>query len=178
MIDMSRWLLGDIVNVSATLGTSISRAAIMGHEGGSGNDSAHLSLQFANGTLGVVDASVVAHSADMLAKHIVRIEGERATLELEHIFFGERAGATIRMMRADETVIRDLPIPAHYFGVSDPRNTLDIYNTERVGVLDFVAAIREGRRPEPGFEAGVKVQEVVDAALRSQAEGRGIALAK
>ena len=177
MIDMSRWLFGEIASVSATLGTSIGRSTIAGHETGSGNDSAHLSLQFENGILGVVDTSVVAHSADMLARHVVRIEGERATLELEHIFSGASAGASIRLMRADTDTIDTLPVPERFFGTSSPADFLDIYNKEQVGVLEFLAAIRQDRRPEPGFDAGVKVQAIVDAALRSHVEGRRIPVA-
>lgn len=172
MIDMSRWLFGDIASVSATLGTSISRAAIAGHEGASANDSAHLSLQFGSGMLGVVDVSVVAHSADMLVKHIVRIEGEKATLEMEHVFLGAAAGVTMRLMRADRDTIEQLVVPPPFYGASNPAEFLDVYNKEQVGVLEFIAAIREDRRPEPGFDVGVKVQEIVDAALRSHTEGR------
>lgn len=177
MIDMSRWLFGEVATVSATLGTSISRTGIPGHSGGSANDSAHLSLEFENGMLAVVDTSVVAHSADMLAKHVVRIEGESATLELEHVFLGSSAGAAIRLMRADRDVIESLAVPAHFFGSSNPAEFLDIYNKERVGALEFIAAIREDLRPEPGFGDGVKAQEVVDAALRSHAEGRRMSIA-
>ena len=117
---------------------------------------------------------MVSHCADMVAKHIVRIEAEKATLELEHIVSGDHAGVTIRVMHADDQQIRMLPVPSAYFGASDPTNVLDIYAKEPVGVLGFVAAIRQGRRPEPGFATGVKVQAVVDAALRSHHEGREV----
>jgi predicted dehydrogenase len=176
MIDMSRWLFGEIATVSATLGTSISRASIEGHHGGSANDSAHLSLQFESGLLGVIDTSVVAHSADMLVKHIVRIEGEKATLELEHIFLGASAGVTMLLMRSENDVIERLSVPSHFYGSSNPADFLDIYNKECVGPLEFIAAIRADRRPEPGFDVGAKVQEIVDAALRSHAEGRRISV--
>lgn len=176
MIDLARWYFGDVATISAILATSISRGKIVGHEAGSGPDSAQLSLGFANGVLGVVDATVVSHCADMVGKHTVRIEAEKATLELEHIFFGEHAGATIRLMHADEDQIRPLTVPTAYFGSSNPKDFLDIYAKEPVGVLGFVAAIREDYWPEPDFAVGVKVQEVVDAALRSHREGRVIAL--
>jgi predicted dehydrogenase len=176
MVDLGRWLFGDIASVSATLGTSISRAGIAGHEAGSANDSAHLSIRFAGGGLGVVDTSVVAASADMLASQVVRIEGERATLDLEHIFAGVRAGVTLRLIRAGSETIETLAVPARYSGAADPANFLDVYRTEQVGVLDFLAAIREDRQPQPGFDTGVRVQEVIDAALRSHAEGRRIDL--
>lgn len=176
MIDLSRWYFGEIANVSATLGTSIPRDRIAGHEGGSGNDSAHLALQFANGTLGVVDVTVVSHTADMLCKHVVRIEAEKGTLEIEHIFIGANAGATIRRYSDGNETIQFLSVPPRYFGQSDPANFFGVYATEPVGVLGFVRDLRENRRPEPGFDVGVKVQEVVDAALRSDREGRRVAL--
>jgi predicted dehydrogenase len=177
MIDLLRWYFGEVATVSATLATSISRAAIVGHEAGSGNDSGRLSLRLANGILGVVDVTTVSHTADMAAKHVVRIEAEKATVELEHIYFGQHAGATLRLLRGDGQPIQILPVPGAYFGVSDPKNLLEIYAKEPVGVLGFVAAIHENRRPEPDFAVGVKVQEVVDAALRSHRERRLVDLA-
>jgi predicted dehydrogenase len=177
MIDLARWYFGDVATVAATLGTSIPRDGIAGHEGGGGHDSAHLSLRFANGVLGVVDATMVSHCADMVVKHTLRIEAERATLELEHVFLGEHAGATLRLMAADEDRVRPLTVPAAYFGGSDPADFLDIYGTEPVGVLGFVAAIQEDRRPVPDFSDGVAVQEVIDAARLSDAEGRVVTIA-
>jgi predicted dehydrogenase len=174
MIDLSRWYFGEIDAVSATLGISIDRSGIAGHEAGSGNDSGHLSLRFRNGVLGVIDVTVVSHTADMLVKQMVRIEAEHGTVEIDHIFTGEHAGVTIRLLKADETNVRILPVPPAYFGTSDPGNFLDIYNKEPVGVLGFVKAVRDGVRPEPGFDVGVKVQEVVDAALLSERERRWV----
>src|SRR5829696_3424954 len=73
MIDLLRWYFGEIASVSATLGTSISRTQIVGHEAGSGYDSGHLSLRLANGVLGVIDVTALSHLADMGAKQVVRI---------------------------------------------------------------------------------------------------------
>lgn len=177
MIDLCRWMLGDIESVSATLGTSISRHAVAGHERGSGNDSGHLSLKFASGTLAVVDVTAVAHSADMMVKQVVRIEGEKATLDLEHVFFGAKAGVTMRLMRADRDSIEDPVVPERYFGKSSRADFFDIYRKESVGVLEFVNAIREGRPVQPGFDVGLRVQEVVDAAMKSHAAGQRIIIA-
>jgi predicted dehydrogenase len=176
MIDLGRWYCGEIASVSAALGNSISRAGIPGHQTGNSNDSAHLALKFANGVLGVVDVTVVSHTADMLCKQIVRIEAEKGTVEVEHVFLGEHAGPTIRLLRADEDTIRSVTVPPEYVGRSAPGDLLGVYKTEPVGALGFVRAIRENRRPEPGFDVGVKVQEVVDAAIVSDRERRWIDL--
>jgi predicted dehydrogenase len=176
MIDLGRWYFGEIAGVSAHVANSIPRASIQGHQTGDSNDSAHLSLAFANGVLGVVDVTTVSHTADMLCKQIVRIEAEKGTVEVEHVFLGEHAGATIRLLRADEDTIRDVKVPPEYFGNSEPGDLLGVYKTEPVGALGFVKAVREDLRPEPGFDVALRVQEVVDAALRSQKERRWIDL--
>jgi predicted dehydrogenase len=172
LIDLARWFFGDVVSVSASLGTSISRSGIPGHEEGGGHDSAHLSLRFANGVLAVLDASTVGAWGDMVMKHMIHIEAERATVELEHILFGPHAGVTIRLIDGDQPTARTVPVPPEYFGASDPANPFDIYAKEPVGVLGFVAAIREDRRPEPDFGVAFEVQKVVDAARLSHHEGR------
>lgn len=176
MVELMLWYFGDVASVSADLGRSISRTAIAGHEAGGGNDSAHLTMNLANGIHGVVDVSVVSHPGDTLVKHIVRIEAEKGTFELEHIFFGARAGVTMRWLGDGDEPIRDLTVPAELFGTSDPANFFDVYGKEPVGVLGFVRDIREDRRPEPGFDVGVKVQTVIDAALRAHNERRWVDL--
>jgi predicted dehydrogenase len=112
----------------------------------------------------------------MLCKQVVRIEAEKGTVEVEHVFLGEHAGPTIRLLRADEDKIRSVTVPPEYLGRSAPGDLLGVYKTEPVGALGFVRAIRENRRPEPGFDVGVKVQEVVDAAIVSDRERRWIDL--
>jgi len=176
MVDLMRWYFGEIASVSADLGTSIPREGIAGHEAGSGNDSAHLALRLASGARGIVDVSVVSAAADTLMRQIVHIEAEKATVELEHTFFGERAGVSIRLLGTGGEPIQNLEVPAGYYGSSDPKNFLDIYGKEPAGPLAFIAALRENRQPDPGFDAGVKVQEVVDAALLSDRERRWVDL--
>jgi predicted dehydrogenase len=109
-------------------------------------------------------------------RQIVRIEAENATVELEHVFFGERAGVSIRLLGDGSAPIQNLAIPAAYYGKSDPRDFGDIYRQESAGPLEFIAAIRENRRADPGFDVGLKVQEVVDAALLSHGERRWVDL--
>jgi predicted dehydrogenase len=41
-------------------------------------------------------------------------------------------------------------------------------------VSELVSAIREGRAAAPDFHDGVRVQEVIEAALQSEGEGRWV----
>jgi predicted dehydrogenase len=174
MIDMGNWVFGSVASVSADLGTAYSRAAIPGHEGGSGNDIAHATLRFASGVQGVVDVTTVSHNADRLVRHVVRIEAEKASLELDHVFMGAQAGVTMRWFGAGDQQSRLLEIPGELFGTSDRSNFLDIYAKSRVGARGFVAAICDGTRPSPDFTDGWRAQQVVDAAMQSHIERRWI----
>ncbi|HMP40969.1 MAG TPA: Gfo/Idh/MocA family oxidoreductase, partial [Roseiflexaceae bacterium] len=59
MIDMARWLVGDIVKVNAQLGIHVPRTGIPGEPLEPANDTAHLLLEFANGAQGVIEVSAV-----------------------------------------------------------------------------------------------------------------------
>jgi predicted dehydrogenase len=174
MIDLGHWMLGPVTSVSADLGTAHSRATIPGHEGGSGYDIAHVTLRFANGAQGVVDVTEVSHSADRFMRHVVRIEAEKASLEIDHVFLGALAGVTLRWFGAGEQQSRLLDIPDQFYGTSDRQNVLGVYATEPVGARGFVAAIRDGTRPSPDFEDGWRAQHVIDAAIASHADRRWV----
>jgi predicted dehydrogenase len=176
MIDLGNWMLGTVSSVSADLGTAVSRAGLAGHEGGSGYDIAHLTLRFANGIQGVVDVTNVSHDADRVVKHVVRIEAEKAAIELEHVFFGPLAGLSLQWFGAGEKEGRALEVPQQFYGKSNRSDLLDIYAKEATGARAFGQAIRDGVQPSPDFADGVRAQLVVDAALRSHAERRWIDL--
>jgi predicted dehydrogenase len=178
MIDLGNWMFGAVTSVSADLGTAHSRAGIAGHEGGSGYDIAHLTLRFANGVQGVVDVTNVSHNADRLVRQVVRIEAEKASLELDHVFLGALAGVTLRWFAASEEQSRLLDIPQDFYGASDRTNFLDVYATEPVGARGFVAAIRDSTKPSPDFADGWRAQQVVDAAIRSHLERRWVHIGK
>jgi predicted dehydrogenase len=176
MIDLGNWMFGAVESVSADLGTAWSREGIAGHEGATGNDHAHLTLRFASGAQGVVDVTNVSHNTDRLVRHVLRIEAEKAALELEHVFTGEHAKVSIHWLGAGEEKTRVLEVPDSYFGRSDRANFIDIFATEPIGARGFALAIRDGVKPSPSFADGVRAQEVVDAALQSHRERRWVTL--
>jgi predicted dehydrogenase len=174
MFDLSRWLFADeIVSVSADLGTAFPRTHIPGHDGPTNNDFAHVAFRYASGARGVVDVTNVSHDGDRVVLHLLRIEGERASLELEHALFGAGAELRLTLFRSGCEGVA-LEIPSEYFGAADRSSPLGIYTTEPVGVRGFVSAVRHGIAASPDFSDGWRTQRVVDAALVSNRERQWI----
>ena len=81
MIDLARWYLGDIVKVSAHLGTFVMRPGTGDRPLDPANDCAFLTLQFRNGAVGVIHVSAVAHVADRWTDQHIIISGKEGALE-------------------------------------------------------------------------------------------------
>lgn len=173
MIDMSRWVLGDdIVSVSADAPNLMHRTALAGRQ--ANTDAAHLTVKFRNGTQGIIDATALAHQGDSAFRIAARLDGADGSLEVVCAPFGSAPEVRVRGVRGSETAVRELEIPERYLAGHDPTNPLAIYSRNSVGARHFVDAIRGDFRPEPGFEAGLAVQRVIDAALQSHRERRWV----
>jgi predicted dehydrogenase len=178
MIDMARWLLGDVAAVSASVSALVERAGPDGGPMASLNDVATLVLRFESGAQGVIQTSAVAHVGERGQQQVVLLYGESGTLEAEYCL---SQGSSIRGARAGEREFRTLSIPeAMLAGIDQTRPSIEqlvpIFTTQPVGDRLFVDAILEGRPVAPSFYEGFKAQQVMDAALRSDAEGRAIAV--
>ncbi len=174
-VDLSRWYFGEIKSVTARLETVVDRSRIPGHEGGSTNDSARLMLSFEDGPETLIDVGAAVPVGDRFMTHMMRIEGETASIELDYAFGGAEVGLKLRLVRDGEAAV-PLAVPAHYYGASNPNEPFDIYRTESVGPRLFIDSIAAGRKVTPNFTDGAKAQEVIDAALRSNRERRSIDL--
>lgn len=174
MFDLSRWLSDDeIVSLSSDLGTAVSRNHIAGHDiGPSNNDFAHVVFRYASGCQGVVDVTNVSHDGDRIVQHIMRIEGEKAALELDHVLFGAGESLMVRIARAGEPFV-EISVPAEFYGAAS-NDALGVYSAQPVGVRGFVSAIRHSEEPTPTFLDGWRAQALVDAALLSNAERRWV----
>lgn len=175
MIDLGRWLLGDIASVSADAPNLMERSALAGHR--TNSDAAHLTAVFANGAQGIIDATALAHQGDSFVRMVAHIDGEDGSVDVTFIPLGAMAETRVRGIQRGETTMRDLEIPARYLAGHDPANFLDIYAQRPVGARLFVDAIRDGFQPEPGFDTGLAVQKVIDAALQSHRQRRWIDIA-
>jgi predicted dehydrogenase len=101
--------------------------------------------------------------------------GDEGMLEAQHDFFGRNAGVRLRGCRHGE-VLRDLPTPADLLAGSDPADLFSPYRLHSAGPRHFVDAILAGAAPSPSFLDGAKAQAVIDAVMRSDANGRWVDL--
>ena len=173
MIDLAHWLVGDITRVSAHLATSVER---MGTDdrplSTPANDSALLTVEFANGACGAIVVSAMAHMAEREQFHEVSLYGEAGTLELNT----SSIEVQMRGVRQGQTQFETLTCltssewgwtPRSHFGTDSSM----AMQTQSIGDRQFIDAILNDQPVAPDFEDGLKVQAVIDAALESQRRG-------
>ena len=106
------------------------------------------------------------------------LHGDAGTLEVDCAY---GRGFEVRGGRQDENGIRTIPTPAHILkGVDVNRPLIDqaahIITEQRLGLHLFFDAILDGKPASPDFSEGLKVQEVVDAAIESDKKGGWVTL--
>jgi predicted dehydrogenase len=165
-----RWLLGDIVAVSARLATFVPRAGADGAPATPANDSALLMLECANGALVSIRVSAADHTTGHWARHEIALYGEAGSLEAD-VF-----QTTVRGARAPADVAEALVVPDRLLGTGDRTDPFDPIFTTSAGPRAFVDAVAAGKPAGPTFYDGLKVQEAIDAALESHRSGRRVTL--
>ncbi len=160
----------------ADLATFVERPGAEGQEPVPANDSALLTLQFGNGAQGIVQASAVAHQSDRSIELSVVLHGDAGTLEAGPIFSGAEASATIRGARHDEEQFRLLAVPDQNRQNLDQADFMDPFVKQSAGPRLFIDAILNDQAVSPNFYDGLKVQEVIDAALESHQSGTWVSL--
>lgn len=167
-IDALRWWLGDIHEVAGATSTMVKQRRLPDSSGmatADADDNFAFILRFANGAMATVHFSATAPTD---AGEEVTLSGTEGMLIIQgdELIYGAR--------RRDRD-LRELPIPDHL----TPRlPDFGHYLTQPTVMLlqDWVKAIRTGQGGAmlPSFEDGAKVQEVIDAVLRSSQQGRWI----
>ena len=177
MIDLARWYFGDIARVSAHLATSVLRDGFDGQPLDPANDSAVLTVEFRNGIQGVIHVSAVAYTGasfqDFQCQEVT-LHGEAGSLSA----FVSLGGAEVHGLRHDEPQIHPLPIPDELWGDVPHTSPVTVLVKHPVGGRAFIDAILEDHPATPSFYDGWKAQEVIDAMLMSDQEGRWVALAE
>jgi len=171
MIHLAHFFQGDIRRVSAQLGSFVVRETLDGQHAPGANDTALLMVEYANGAQGMIHVSMIAHTANRGREQVVSLHGELGTLELDWKVFGPEAQVTLRGARHDEAQFQIMPIPEEYLKGVASGAILPVFEQHLVGPRLFVDAILNDYLPTPNFYDGYKVQQVIDAAIKSHATG-------
>jgi len=162
-VDLLRWMMGDVTEVSAF-------SATIGHNGLGVEDTAIANLRFENGALGVIEASTAVFPGSYKRMEILGTGGS-VVIEEEKI---------IKWEFIDETE-RDHEIRIHFSGdnnkgggVSDPKAINDTGHIRQIS--DMVEAIEAGRPLMIDGEEASKAVEIIEAIYESARTGKTVSL--
>jgi predicted dehydrogenase len=172
MIDMAQWIAGDIVKVQASLRTRVNKPHFEGRSYEAANDTANLTVQFANGAVGTIFTTAVAMQGTRGQVHQIVLHGEKGTLEFE----SDWARYTVRGIHNEETEFNVMPIPEDILqGIDPSTSALDqffkVFTEQPASTRLFVDSILADKPITPSFREGMKVQAVIEAALESDRTG-------
>lgn len=180
LIDLARWVNGEIVRVAAHLANFVPRTHADGRPVTPANDSAVLLVEYANGSQGVIQVTGVAQTGGRGLEQQARLYGLEGTLEVD-FRFGNFGGApptmTVRGARVGADTFETLPIPARIWGEVSPDDPNAVFNRMPAGDRYFIDCIVHDRPVTPNFWEGVAAQAVIDAAKESQRTGRWVEVA-
>ena len=174
MIDLALWINGDISSVSAHMASFSERTDPVGVAVSSASESALLTVKFVDGAQGMIHSSSIAHIADRGSEHYVTLHGADGTLGLEWCREDGTAKGNLRGCRHDATEYQTLTIPNDYLHGVETGDIIAIFQNHLIGPRLFVDAIQQDYQPEPSFAQGVKVQQVLDAAMASHQTGQWV----
>ena len=177
VIDLARYLLGDIAAVRDCAETFICERPVRG--GGRApvkvDDVSILSIRLANGGVGVIESSRLATGAQDEIR--VEVHGSRGAirfnmmqpnyLEFYDVSDPEGPYGGLRGYKALECVGR-YPAPASLPG---PKSTIGWERFHVHCMHNFIRHIVEGTPAQPDLLEGARAQAVLDAAIRSRASG-------
>jgi len=177
MFDLSRFLVGGIAQVSATLSCNVRcDAAPDGHPVEPANDAALVLLKFANGAQGTVQVSTVARVEDPIFEQSIALHGEAGSLVAE-LRFG--TDCQLRMARGGEP-FAPATIPEEFLTGVDLQQPMvsqmvPMFVQQPIGCRLFVDGIVENHSVVPSLYDGWKVQQVIDAAIAADESGHWVA---
>jgi len=173
-LDLARYLVGEIAEVTGMLKTFITERPLPGSKTMAPvdvDDAALALLRFENGAIGSVEGSRFAPGRKNYNRF--EINGSKGSIvwdlermnELElYIEEGPNSGfRTVQVTDGKHPYMNAWWPPGHIIGYE---------HTFTHTVYDLIRAIAEQKLPSPNFEDGVRNQKVLDAIERSSASGR------
>lgn len=178
LLDLARWLNGDIVRVAANLQCFVQHYHEDGRPVAPVNDAALMTVEFANGSQGIIHTSAVAYTGGRGLEQHITLYGDKGTVEADFSFgnFGGDSGATmaVRAASTPDGRFADLEIPSHIWGSVPHAQNTEIFNRMPAGDRYFIDCILQDRPVTPSLWDGVAVQEIMDAAITSHRTGQWV----
>ncbi len=97
-------------------------------------------------------------------KQQLQFHGRDGTLEVEFRAFSD---IEVRGIRQGERSLQRLDVPAALWGDAERNRVWSIFEKQTAGARQFIDAIIADEPLTPNFYDGLKVQQVIDAALES-----------
>jgi predicted dehydrogenase len=178
---LALWLGGEVRSVSAHLASFSQRLNPEGQPLVNAQESAHLLLDFADGAHGVIQLNQRVHMGERGRDYHADVSGEAGRVEVDWWWGSPHSGGSqvvMRGVRKGEKEFQRLPIPAEIVQGVEPGDIGSVFHKHLVGPRLFVDAILRDYQPEPGFDVGLQVQKVLNAALESHQTGQRMYIAR
>lgn len=179
-IYLASWYFGEIVGVFCKLGHVVERPLLdpQGNRYEVGDDTAVLTLEFANGAQGIIHATTVAYEDTPFGQtHHMEFHGSGGTL---YHYIDWDTVQRVSGARQGEGAIQELPLPDRFWH-NVRRDTVhntykDIFRQNDFMTRQFVQAILDDQPATPDFHDGAAIQRVLDAAILSHKERRWVVI--
>jgi predicted dehydrogenase len=175
VLDLARYLVGEIAEVSGELRTFITERPLPDGAGMAPvdvDDAALALLRFAGGATGTVEVSKFGTGHRNYNRFEINGSAGSVVFNLERLNeleFFDRADGTLAGFRTILVTERDHPYIASWW---PPGHTLGWEHTFTNAIADLIQAIATGAPVRPDFEDGVRVQHVIAAVQRAAASRR------
>lgn len=172
---LAHWWFGEIVSVAATTRTFIDHGP---RPDGSPidpvNDSAVLTVEFANGAYGSIHVSAVCWEGTPFGQiHEFDLHGDAGTLHSVNDW--DTIQEVKGVKRGEPGPAKPLPLPADLSAgirFDSAHNTYrDVFRATPAMTRGWIDAIAAGHKIQPDFSAGARIAEFVDAAIDSSEQG-------
>lgn len=162
-VDLLSWMMGPVRQICGFTAT-------LAHERIEVEDTAVACLRFANGALGVIEATTSVHPG--LPKTIA-IHGDRGTavIEQEDVLRWDLSPETPEDQQVRQRFAQKVGASG---GSSNPAAISHVYHARQLA--DFVQAIESGREPQVDGREGRKAVEIILAIYQSAATGKVVEL--
>jgi len=172
---IAEWLYGKIEAITCRLSYIVEREPTdpNGNPYEVADDSCMLTLEFANGAMGMIHCTALAYEDTPFGQtHHMEFHGSDGTL---YSFTDWDKIQQVKGARVGEGMIKELPIPDHIWGDAR-RDTVhntykDMFRSEDFMIRGFINGIVNDTELIPNLHDGARIQRLISAAIQSHETG-------